>query len=367
MDSDLLYVGTYTDEGSTAGIHLMRLERHSGKLEYVGVVNSGANPSFLAIHPNGRVLYAVNELGTYNGRKSGAVSAFEIAGDTGALTRRNEQPSEGGAPCFVSTDRGGKVVLVANYSGGNVALLPIKEDGTLSPATDVEQHTRSGPSPAGREAAHAHCIIADPSNRFVLAADPRCRWSSSQMSSIQRSPHFVSTPSAASFLRLIPARLFQQGGPAGISQATSTSHLRGARCMYRTAVTTVSPCRGVNRCARARAGDRHWRRLAAQFQPASNIAVATRSESALQLNRRVRAGSGKWALDADARTVGGGAPGLCAVSVQCNLVGKRKVMALPSNRRLLPFFRNEAHQNCAVLHAAVRCCHLHGWPQRSNS
>ncbi len=171
MDSDLLYVGTYTDEGSTAGIHLMRLERHSGKLEYVGTVNSGANPSFLAIHPNGRVLYAVNELGTYNGKKTGAVSAFEIASDTGALTLRNEQPSEGGAPCFVSTDRGGKVVLVANYSGGNVALLPLDGDGTLSPATDVEQHTRSGRSPAGREVAHAHCIIADPSNRFVLAAD----------------------------------------------------------------------------------------------------------------------------------------------------------------------------------------------------
>ena len=171
VDGDLLYVGTYTDEGNTAGIHLIRMDRGSGKLEHVGAVNSGANPSFLAIHPNGRVLYAVNELGTFKGRKTGAVAAFEIAGDTGALTRRNEQPSEGGAPCFVSTDRSGKVVLVANYSGGNVALLPLKEDGTLSPATDVEQHTRSGPSPAGREAAHAHCIIADPSNRFVLAAD----------------------------------------------------------------------------------------------------------------------------------------------------------------------------------------------------
>jgi 6-phosphogluconolactonase len=99
------------------------------------------------------------------------VSAFEIASDTGALTRRNEQPSEGGAPCFVSVDRTGQVVLVANYGGGNVALLPVGGNGALLPATDVEQHTRSGPSPAGREAAHAHCIVTDPSNRFVLAAD----------------------------------------------------------------------------------------------------------------------------------------------------------------------------------------------------
>ena len=169
--SELLYVGTYTDEGRTDGLHLVRMDRSSGKLEHIGSVESGANPSFLAIHPNGRVLYAANEIGTYKGRKSGAVSAFDIASETGNLTRRNEQPSEGGAPCYVSVDRSGKFVLVANYSGGNVALLPLQKDGSLSPATHVEQHTRSGPSPAGREAAHAHCIVTDPSNRFVLAAD----------------------------------------------------------------------------------------------------------------------------------------------------------------------------------------------------
>ena len=169
--SELLYVGTYTDEGRTDGIHLVRMDRGSGKLEHIGSVESGANPSFLAIHPNGRVLYAANEIGTYNGRKSGAVGAFDIASDTGKLTLRNEQPSEGGAPCYVSVDRTGKFVLVANYSGGNIALLPLQKDGSLSRATDVEQHTRTGPSPAGREAAHAHCIVTDPSNRFVLAAD----------------------------------------------------------------------------------------------------------------------------------------------------------------------------------------------------
>ena len=170
-DTDLLYAGTYTGEGKTDGIHLIRLDRVSGKLEEIGSVESGANPSFLAIHPNGRVLYAVNETAKYNGRSSGAVSSFEIATETGALTRRSEQASEGAAPCYVSIDRSGKVVFVANYSGGNVALLPLESNGTLSTATDVEQHTRTGPSPAGREAAHAHCIVADPTNRFVLAAD----------------------------------------------------------------------------------------------------------------------------------------------------------------------------------------------------
>ncbi len=170
-DGDLLYVGTYTDEDRTDGIQLVRMDRASGKLTNVGSVDSGANPSFLAIHPNGRVLYAVNEIAKYHGRMSGAVSAFNIAKDTGALTRFSEQASEGAAPCFISTDRSGKVVLIANYSGGNVALLPVGKDGALLRATDAEQHTRTVPAPAGRDVAHAHCIIPDPSNRFALATD----------------------------------------------------------------------------------------------------------------------------------------------------------------------------------------------------
>jgi 6-phosphogluconolactonase len=99
------------------------------------------------------------------------VSAFAIASDTGALTRRNEQPSGGGGPCFISVDASGRVVLVANYDGGSVALLPIETDGSLAPAAQVEKHTGKGPNAERQEAAHAHCIVADPSNRFALSAD----------------------------------------------------------------------------------------------------------------------------------------------------------------------------------------------------
>lgn len=170
-DDELLYVGTYTEGGRRDGIYLVRMDRRSGKLRRVGSVNAGANPSFLAIHPNGRVLYAVNELEKYNGKASGAVSAFAIASNTGALTRLDEQPSEGGAPCYVSVDRSGRVVLVANYVGGNVVLLPIQADGSLAQVSHVEQHKGRGPNAERQEAAHAHCIVADPSNRFALAAD----------------------------------------------------------------------------------------------------------------------------------------------------------------------------------------------------
>ena len=170
-DGELLYVGTYTEGARRDGIYVIRMDRQSGQLRQVGSMDAGASPSFLAIHPNGRVLYAVNEVGKYNGRATGAVGAFAIARDTGALTRRDEQSSEGAGPCFVSVDRSGGVVLVANYDGGSVALLPILADGSLAPATQVLQHTGSGPNAERQEAAHAHCIIADPSNRFVLSAD----------------------------------------------------------------------------------------------------------------------------------------------------------------------------------------------------
>jgi 6-phosphogluconolactonase len=170
-DGDLLYVGTYTEGGRSEGIYLIRMDRRSGKLQRVGSVNAGANPSFLAIHPNARVLYAVNELEKYKGRATGAVSAFAIARNTGVLTRLNEQPSEGGAPCYVSVDRSGRVVLVANYVGGSIAVLPIQANGALAPAPHVVQHTGKGPNAERQEAPHAHCILPDPSNRFALAAD----------------------------------------------------------------------------------------------------------------------------------------------------------------------------------------------------
>ena len=171
LNGDLLYVGTYTEGGRRDGIHLIRMDNRSGKLTPVASVDGGENPSFLAIHPNGRVLYAVNEVDKYNGKASGAVSAFGIARDTGALTRLNQQPSGGAAPCYVSVDRSGRVVLVANYNGGSVALLPINGDGSLAPAAQLVQHTGSGPNTERQATPHAHCIVTDPTNHFVLAAD----------------------------------------------------------------------------------------------------------------------------------------------------------------------------------------------------
>lgn len=164
-EDQLLYVGTYTESGRTDGIFLVLMDPRTGALRQVGAVDAGANPSFLAIHPNGRWMYAVNE------RDDGGVRALSIDQHSGALTRINEQPSRGGAPCYVSVDRGGRVAFVANYGTGSIALLPIGKAGALAPAASVHQQRGTGPVSDRQDGPHAHCILTDRSNRFALATD----------------------------------------------------------------------------------------------------------------------------------------------------------------------------------------------------
>jgi 6-phosphogluconolactonase len=167
---ELLYIGTYTEGNHDDGIHLARFDTETGALRRQGAINAGANPSFLAIHPRGHTLYAVNETTEWHGKPGGGVTAFDIAPATGELSRLGEQYSEGGAPCYVSIDRAARVLLIANYVGGNIAVLPVV-DGTISTATHVVQHSGQGPNAERQEGPHAHCIVTDPSNRFALAVD----------------------------------------------------------------------------------------------------------------------------------------------------------------------------------------------------
>jgi 6-phosphogluconolactonase len=171
-DSQLLYIGTYTEGGRRDGIHLVRMDPGSGALQRIAAVDAGSNPSFLAIHPNGRSLFAVNEVSELtNGKPAGSIRSFTIDADSGEITQISEEPSEGAAPCYVSTDRTGKVVLVANYVSGTVAMLAVDEDGFLTNASQVVQHAGTGKNPTRQEHAHAHCIIPHPSNKFALVAD----------------------------------------------------------------------------------------------------------------------------------------------------------------------------------------------------
>lgn len=165
-----VYAGTYTGSGSR-GIYRFELDTDSGAWTEPVLAGETENPSFLALHPGGRVLYAVNELATFGGAATGAVSAFAIDAVTGKLSLLDQQASGGADPCYLVVDRGGRNVLVANYNGGSVAVLPLGTDGRLRPASAVRRHVGTGPDKARQERAHAHAIVLDPAERFALAAD----------------------------------------------------------------------------------------------------------------------------------------------------------------------------------------------------
>jgi 6-phosphogluconolactonase len=168
-----VYVGTYTGAkpADSKGIYLFELDLPSGKLTPRGLAAEVNSPSFLAIHPNHRFLYAVNESDQFKGQKTGAVSAFAIDAKTGKLTLLNQQPSGGEGPCHLVVDREGKHVLAANYGGGSACVLPIGSDGKLGKATAFVQHEGSSVNKERQEKPHAHSIHLDPENHFAIVAD----------------------------------------------------------------------------------------------------------------------------------------------------------------------------------------------------
>jgi len=171
-DKYFVYVGTYTQEGSTSkGIYAYRFDLDGAKLTPIGLAAQTINPSFLAVHPNHKFLYAVNEVGNYGGKKSGAVSAFAIDRSTGKLTLLNEVASGGADPCYIVVDNTGKYVLVANYTGGSIAAFPILADGRLGEASAFVQHSGHGTNPQRQEGPHAHSIDLSPDNRFAIVDD----------------------------------------------------------------------------------------------------------------------------------------------------------------------------------------------------
>jgi 6-phosphogluconolactonase len=130
-----------------------------------------ANPSFLAIHPNQKLLYAVNEMDEFNGQNGGGVSTLAIDPASGTLRLLSQQSSRGRAPCHLIVDRAGKNVLVANYNSGSVACFPIRADGTLGAASSLIQHHGKSIDPVRQEGPHAHSIYLDRANKFALVTD----------------------------------------------------------------------------------------------------------------------------------------------------------------------------------------------------
>jgi 6-phosphogluconolactonase len=166
-----VFVGTYTGGDSISkGVYSCEFDAETGKLSEPVLAAELINPSFLAIHPSGKYLYAVNEVSEAPGRGNGAVTALTINAD-GTLTKINHQASEGGAPCHCNVDSTGTNLLIANYGGGNVAVYPISEDGSLKPVSCNIQHEGSSIDKSRQGAPHAHSINISSDNKFAYAAD----------------------------------------------------------------------------------------------------------------------------------------------------------------------------------------------------
>ncbi len=190
------YVGTFSSPlrnvrptqvdlppGNGRGIHIFQVDRTTGALSPAGVFEQATSPSCLALDPAGTRMYSANETDKFDGTDAGSVSAFAINRTDGQLTLLNTVSSGGAGPTFVSVHPSGRFVLVANYFGGSVAVLPILDDGKLGPASDIKKDAGTlGPKKAtnappgsfaisGHDMPHAHFIAADPSGRFVLSTD----------------------------------------------------------------------------------------------------------------------------------------------------------------------------------------------------
>ena len=165
-----VFFGTYTGAKSQ-GIYVSRFDSATGKLSEPELAAETKNPSFLAVHPTEKFLYAVGEVNDTQGKRAGAVNAFAIENKTGKLTLLNQQTSGCTGPCHVSVDATGKTALVANYGGGSIAALPIRADGSLGEAATTIQHTGSSVNPKRQTKPYAHFIVPSPDNRFALTCD----------------------------------------------------------------------------------------------------------------------------------------------------------------------------------------------------
>lgn len=164
-----LFVGTYSQRNSE-GIYCCRFDLGSGKLIVESATNGVTNPSFLAIDAKRGRLFSVNETAQFEGHQGGSVSSFALNPETGHLRPLNSRSTHGADPCYVTVDAAGRFVLAANYSGGSLAVLPIRTDGSLGEATDVVQHKGSSVKPQ-QQGPHAHSVVLDSSGHFAYAAD----------------------------------------------------------------------------------------------------------------------------------------------------------------------------------------------------
>jgi 6-phosphogluconolactonase len=166
----IVYIGTFTNK-EAKGIYAYRFNESTGEVSNIGLEIETQSPSFLAVHPGNKFLYAVNEIDEFSGQKAGAVSSYAIDRKTGKLTPLNQVSTKSPGPTHLAIDKTGKELVVANYSGGSVASFPVGSDGRLGEAASFDQHTGKGTDPERQESPHAHCAAISPDNRWAAVAD----------------------------------------------------------------------------------------------------------------------------------------------------------------------------------------------------
>jgi 6-phosphogluconolactonase len=165
------FIGTYTSKTDGKGIYSFHFDSSSGRLSSLALAATTQDPSFLTVTSNDKYLYAVNELSEFSGKKSGAVTSYSLDSKSGKLTQLNQVPSGGADPCYVSFDKSGKYLLVANYTGGSVAAFPVAPDGRIGAVSAFVQHTGAGPNKERQEGPHTHYIATSADDRFVFVVD----------------------------------------------------------------------------------------------------------------------------------------------------------------------------------------------------
>lgn len=163
-----LITGTYTG-GLSEGIYVYRFNSGDGSFKEISHVKI-SNPSFVAVSPDEKFVYAVQEDAANNG-KGGEITAFGFNKETGKLAYLNEQPSGGDHPCYVTVDKTGRWVVAGNYSSGSLSVLPVQPDGSLGVAASIIQHEGSGVNKQRQAKPHVHCTIFSADNRFLFVPD----------------------------------------------------------------------------------------------------------------------------------------------------------------------------------------------------
>jgi len=169
-EEPLIFISAFAP-GDQGAIHAFKLNPETGKLTLVERTTDVEHPFFLAVSPDNRYLYSIHAPGKFGGKNNEYVTAYALEGRTGKLKQLNRQSSLGTASCYLDIDDSGKAVVVANYTTGSIASLPVKADGSLGEAATFVQHTGSSVDPKRQQEPHAHCSVISPDEKFVFAAD----------------------------------------------------------------------------------------------------------------------------------------------------------------------------------------------------